>query len=456
MTRAAVPTLPRSIPVEPQRLVAREADTAGTGLAFFSLCLYLLSQCFQIPLVAVGPSWAVWPVLSDLAAGLMLLSLLISGPRLWIRHRANDGIYKAFGLAVVALCVAFLLSSLRSVTGVGDYERGTSFGIFQIYRLLEFLVVFRVAAGVPLTARRLATLSWMVGLALLLAFLGMVGTFTGALPTPLLVSHLPSDIGSAGPWVSMSNGQWYEAGTIGYNHSYGSVQLLMLGALALALLIKKRTPILEAGLLLMTIGGVFITGSRAGMAAAIVFVLAMFVRRPASAAASLVIFLLLFSVNAGILDLDLGVGATTERQLTLGRAHDPENLSGRAEIWQDSIQLLQEDPLRWLVGVGPGYIAQSGNNAHMLYLHIIIEGGIIGLLIFAFAMRRILKSLYAAEVGERPLFWASIALLVSSLTQETLYPVPAMGHFLGLFLCSVAIVVSAEASHRSPFERKTA
>lgn len=422
----------------------RDSDSSGTGFAFFALCVYLLSQCFEIPLIAIGPSWAVWPVLSDVAVGLMLAGWVFGRRRLWIRHRANGAVFGAVGLAVAAMCAAFLLSSLRSVLSVGDYERGTSFGLFQVYRMLEFLIVFRVTAGVPLTPRRVLVLSRIAGIALVGAFVGIIGTYTGALPTPTLVAHLPSDINLAGPWVVMSNGQWHEAGTIGHNHSYTSVQLLMLGALALGLRVRKRHPAYEAACLLMSAAGVFLSGSRAGMAAAIVFVLAIFARKPASALLAVLVCALLLAGYWDLLgDMDLGIGETAQRQLTLARANDPENLSGRAGIWADTLALLAEDPVRWVTGVGPGLIAETGYNAHMLYLHIVVEGGLIGLLIFAWAMWRILKTLHTVELWEKPIFWASIALLVSSVTQETLYPVPAMGHFLGLYFCAVALAVSA-------------
>jgi len=424
-------------------------DTIHTRFAFFALCLYLLSQAYEIPILAVGPSWSVWPVLSDIAVGFMAISWIMSHRFLRIRTIADSSIYQALVIVFVSLCTAFILADLRStLTSIKGIDRGASFGIFQIYRMIQFLLVFRVASGIPLNPKRVAIMSYTAGAALILAFIGIVGTYTGFLPTQLLVSQLPGDINSCGPWISLSNSQWFEAGTIGYNHSYTSVQLLMLAALALGLQLRRNT-FLNFAYLFMAGVGVFLTGSRAGMAAAVIFVLSYFLRKPVYLAVAVIAFALMFSASSGWLgDLNLGLGATTERQLTLRDPVNPENLSGRAEIWRESLEFLQEDPVRWIVGAGPGFIAQFGSNAHMLYLHLIIEGGIIGLLMFCFAIRRMIKALYEFELGEKPIFWVTIALLISSFTQETLYPVPAMGHFLGLFFCSIALAVNIGVSSR--------
>ena len=80
----------------------------------------------------------------------------------------------------------------------------------------------------------------------------------------------------------------------------------------------------------------------------------------------------------------------------------------------------------------------------MLPLHIILETGIVGLLMFFLLFSNILKCLYQNESGTKPVFWVTVCLLIGSISQETFYPVAALGHFLGFYLSSVAIVLRKE------------
>jgi hypothetical protein len=91
--------------------------------------------------------------------------------------------------------------------------------------------------------------------------------------------------------------------------------------------------------------------------------------------------------------------------------------------------------------LGSGFGAASGKNAHLLYLQIVYEVGLIGLAVFAGLIYKVLSYLKFYERGIRPIYWATIAFLLSGLSQETFYPVPSFGHFLGFYLCSLAIAL---------------
>lgn len=427
--------------------VVRFVDPRRTTLAFVGACCYLVSQTFQIPIIALGPSWAVWPGLSDLAFAMMLLSLLTGSRHLRMLSPANRKVYSGLLVLLGATAAAFLAASMRDLFAVAPRsEKSANFGLFQIYRFAQFVLVYRVIAGLPLTRSRARSLSLLADVTLAVAFLGILGTYTSVLPTPLLVSHLPSERSVAGPWVTLSMGQWYEAGTIGYNHGYVAVQLVMLAGLAIGLRVR-RSAFLDTACLVLATAGAFLSASRAGMAAALFLLLACFLRSPGALIIAVLVFGLAFSAFAGFLvDLGIGVAETAERQLTLRRPLDPENLSGRAGIWQDSLDLMFADPTRWVVGAGPGGATQFGNNAHMLVLQLILEGGVIGLALFLWVMHTIMSCLYRFERGAKAIFWTTGALLVSSFTQETLYPVPSMGHFLGLYLFSVALVLGLNSN----------
>lgn len=419
----------------------------GSRISFFGLCFYLASQWFQIPLVAVGPSWAVWPNFPDIGAGLLLLGLLMEGSRLRVKPPTNRNALTLLLVIIGGTAIALLLSSVRgSMIGLSDNEKSISFGVFQLYRTVEFVVVFGVASAIPLTVGRVRILSKIVDIALLLTFLGIVGTYFSLISTPKMVAHLPYDFTTAGSWGVMSHGQWYEAGTIGYNHSYVAIQLIMLSALALGLRGGRAGSFREAAYLGMAAIGVFLSGSRSGMAAMLFFLVAYLFRKPKTLVAAIAVSGLVFVAFVGLgHGWNFDLSNTAERQLTLRNPLDPENLSGRDMIWRDSIAFLMQDPVRWIIGAGPGSVAQYGYNAHNLYLHITMEAGLVGLSLFCFGMYKIIDYLRRLERGAKPILWATVALLLSALTQETFYPVPAHGHFLGLYLCSLAIVISISA-----------
>ena len=57
---------------------AWESPAPGSLCIFVSFCAYLLAQSFVIPVIAIGPSWALWPTFPDIAGLLMLLAWLIT------------------------------------------------------------------------------------------------------------------------------------------------------------------------------------------------------------------------------------------------------------------------------------------------------------------------------------------------------------------------------------------
>ena len=85
------------------------------------------------------------------------------------------------------------------------------------------------------------------------------------------------------------------------------------------------------------------------------------------------------------------------------------------------------------------------DNAHMLYLQILSEAGVIGLGAFLALAGYLLRQLWNRDSAPRPVFWTFLTLLGTGLTQETLYPVPAFEHTLALAMCSVALCLSEPA-----------
>ncbi|HET6455893.1 MAG TPA: O-antigen ligase family protein [Armatimonadota bacterium] len=429
-----------------------------TKTAFYLLCGYLIVQAFQIPLLAIGPSWALWPTLSDVFAGLLILAYLADQQHFKVISGANLQILRSLTLITCAtLAVLIATYTVRFVANEVGNSRAGTFGVFQIYRLIQFTLIFRVAAGIPMTPKRLAKLSKAAGAALIAVLIGLAGTYSSLIRTSWLVALLPSDFNTAGPWAYMAHTQLYDVGTIGYNHAYTAIQIMMLLSLYMALRAKENRTMVVV-LLLLSLGGVFLTGSRAGMAAMVLFVAAYFIRKPGMLAIAVVLTVFLLVGAGSLIDkLDINVSQTLHREAALSNPLDPGNLSGRQGIWLLSLAFLKVDPLRWAIGAGPGSAAQLGTNAHMLFLHIILESGLIGLSIFGWVAYNVLRRLRRQGAVARPIFWVTVAFLISSLTQETFYPLPSFGHFLGLYLCSLAIILNTgdrrqprAGNHRNP------
>jgi hypothetical protein len=77
-----------------------------------------------------------------------------------------------------------------------------------------------------------------------------------------------------------------------------------------------------------------------------------------------------------------------------------------------------------------------------------METGIFGLLFFFFLFRALLQGLWKSGIMGQSLALVSLGLLVASLTQETFYPVPAAGSFLGVYLalCGIATAPMREST----------
>jgi len=415
-----------------------------TKWLFFALCCYLLSQSFTIPIFAIGPSWAIWPTLSDLATGLLVLTFLLNISHTPVQSKANRNIF----YILILICLGCILSVAWNFTWqTNESTRESIFGVFQIYRLVEFICIFWITARIPLTPERINLLKQIVETVLIFVCAGVVLTYFSILPLSALTAHLPYSFDIAGPWASYAHAGRLESGekgwgTIGYNHAYVAAQVLMLVSLRIHLALEQKNVFSNTTFLLISIVACFLSGSRAGLAGMLVFAIVYWRQQPKYAfigfTTAILAMLVAFIVGLQTVNFEDSI---IERQKTLFEANKAENLSGRDEIWIQRVNFLDKEPVRWLTGTGFGSAITFDQNAHMLCLQIILETGLVGLAIFVFLFYKILHFLYLYEPGVKPIFWVTIALLVTSATQETFYPVPALGHFIGFYLCSIAIAL---------------
>jgi len=425
--------------VRPNSVSISSSQLQQTKWLFFALCCYLLSQSFTVPILPIGP-WAIWPGFSDFAF-LLILFTFIEGRRYTTPLSIpNQKIFSIF-IIIFLGCVQSYLFYLASTD---KNANGAPFGAFQIYRLVEYFSLFWLVGRIPLTPARLQVMRRIVDGVLIFVCLGVFLTYAGVIPLALITAHLPK----IGAW------QFYEGvgklgtkglGFVGYNHAYVAAQVIILLILRLYLGTNQKKGISNTILLIISTLTVFISESRAGFGA-ILFLLSIYLISKPIYALCIVNIAWILPVVASALELqpieaNSVYGSITERQLTVFQANKTENLSGRDERWAAHLSALDENPVNWFVGNGFGSAIDRGDNAHMLYLQVISETGLIGLCIFSMLFTMILFYLWKIEIKEKPLFWGTVTFLITGFSQETFYPQPALGQFLGLYLSSVAIVL---------------
>ncbi|MEY3867407.1 MAG: hypothetical protein RLZZ338_1298 [Cyanobacteriota bacterium] len=410
-----------------------------TKWLFLALCCYLLSQSFTVPILPIGP-WAIWPCFSDLAFFFMVFTFIRCRRYTTLLSRPNQRIFSIF----IIILLGSTLSYLCYLASADENASGLPFGAFQIYRLVQYFCLFWLIARIPLTPERLRKMRQIVDGVLIFVCLGVFLTYAGIVPLGLVTAHLPK----VGAWQYYANvGQIGTKGLgfVGYNHAYVAAQVMMLLILRLHLGCTQKKDISNTTLLILSTLTVFISESRSGFGA-ILFLLSLYL-------GSKPIYVLVIANIAWILpvlasliglesiELNSYEGSIIDRQLTVFQANNAENLSGRDQRWVAHLAALDENEVNWMVGNGFGSAIDRGDNAHMLYLQITSETGLIGLCIFGIFFSIILFFLYQIEIREKPFFWGTFTFLLTAFSQETFYPEPALGQFLGLYLSSVAIAM---------------
>ncbi|MDL2345034.1 hypothetical protein QOL99_12855 [Deinococcus sp. MIMF12] len=424
-------SLPSSRRTVAAPVLAPLLERAVAGL----LGAYVFVQFFGPPLLAVGPSWALWPSLADLllwaALGLGLLYRRSPAPE----HRA---VWQALGLVGGLSLLSFALLLVLRDPGLGV---AVPFGLFQLYKLVQTLAAFWLVSRLPLTDPAFAGTRQRWGTAALLCFGLMVGgvlwtTFSPAVPETL-GQVLPRGQGVAGPWEGFYRHYEQGLGTIGYNHGHVAAMVLLSGALALLLRPGRWTPWVLAGILVAS----FLSGSRAGFAGAALFVLLQGFRTPVLA--TLALTALAAGAVAASPWLGAELGDLVSRQSTLLEATEAGNLAGRTDIWAAYLEGLAAEPLRLLIGSGFGSgVGNLGAYAHLLPLQVLYETGLAGLtvlgLLFGLLFARLRQAgTHAAGVAAHLL----AALWLTALTTDTFYPNSAFGSFLPLLALTLALAL---------------
>jgi hypothetical protein len=356
---------------------------------------------------------------------------------------------RLIALAIGGCTLSYLVFTVN--TGSGSAlsllsSRSRSIGLYQLYRLLQFFVVLLVSTRTNFDSNRCAQLRSIVGLTLAISSLLLFADYLDLVGTSFFAGHISRDLVVSGPWAFYARGIiGRPVGTLSYHHAYPAIQLLLLTSLYLYLLPPTGTLRRTVAIAVLVAFG-FVSSSRAGFAAICLFGALMVLRKPRYiiAALFLLVGLLAASFDSSGRLRDL-LSDAAERQASIAYSYAEDGWSGRSEIWADRLEVLRQNRMSWLVGMGFGAAVETGANAHMLYLHLISELGLVGLFGFLFLVGFILRSLWRCEEPDKILCFATMGFLLTAISQETFYPLPAFGHFTGLFLAVVGIALRPAA-----------
>lgn len=432
------------------RVMQAAANPRFSRWQFVAVCCYIAAQVYLLPIAARGPSWAVWPKFADLvAAGMLALCPLL----LFSKSAASPAARIVFVRMLVAFtgCAAsfFLVNLMLVRAGRG---LAVSDGVYYLYRLLQVAAVYWVASQVVYTPRRVGVLRFIATGTFVATCALVLLTFAEVVPGPSLVSHLPGGR-VAGAWAPYFVSQARGLGAVGYNHAYVAAQILLLLALKFVLDDRPRS-LANSILLLLGIVAAFASGSRAGLAAMLLYAFCLFARNPVYIPiVGVLLFLASMFVPGELLSGDVA-GMAAEH----GKLADPMQavqFRARVEIWRSWFDLLCREPDLLITGIGFGGTRGDqaiGSAPHSMPAMVLVECGVLGLMVYAWLVFVALDMLRRVEPAPKPLLWASISLLFGALTQETFYPVAAMGHFLVLYMGTLAIALQLPTMHRAAQE----
>jgi O-antigen ligase len=443
-----MPKVHYTSPIDPQFGLGTLRVAEARRWPFVGLCVYLVSQAFTVPVWAVGPSWVLWPTLSDFAGLFLVAATLLSsnGQSYRIASSKQNKLLFMLILTICGCALSYIVHySLSNGTTIG-HATYREIAQYQLYRLVQFSLLYWASIHIPLSPKRLDTLRKILPLVLTAVCLGLILEFLGIVNPSVYAAHLPRDPGIAGAWSNYIAPGRFGRGTISYDHAYSSVQVLLLLALALHLRGTRIQGIYISALTMLAMIAIWTTGCRAVMVASLVFLAGIYLRKLLDLLTVLAIvtaIVILFA--AAFPNVFAVVYKSIVEQSETRALYDVDGIGGREEIWQSRIDFLTEEHTRLLIGGGIGSDTSNakrpgGGNAHNLYLEILVEHGSIGLIVFLWMISFVMANVYRRDSTQKAVFWAFAAILIASFGQVTLYPIAWTGQFIGFYLVTISIV----------------
>ena len=406
----------------------------ASKLQMFAVIVYLISQGFTIPILPIGPSWAVWPRLDDFATAFLVL--------VYFSTRANTCPMNKLERTISVLIIAGVLFSIPS-TFFGrlmhpEILKGPSYGIFQTFRIFEYGMVWVCIRGMTFSQKQFDKISYTIFFVMVFVVIVGIGNATGIIPPARLLAHLPYD----GPWgvlKTRGTGAFRPVGPYGWNSGYMVDQLVFMTAILLVS--RKPSVIFRIPLVVAVAVVVFLTGSRAATIAWCTCLVILAHKSIKQLVVMLVIvsmFFVALYISSDYFDVDIVERATHRIGTLLHReTFEEKTLSGRTVQWATAVDYILSDPSVSLMGVGWGFggvvlVEKTGiGHVHCMYLDVLLEVGVFGAVMFyilLFNMYRLLRGRDRLLTAMRAAF---LALLVAGITGAVFYPVVAGGSFLG-------------------------
>lgn len=413
----------------------------ASRLQMFAVIIYILSQGFTIPILPVGPSWAVWPRLDDFATFFLVLVYMAT------RHNTcpMNSTERFFMRLVIIGAFLALFSTFTGKLMRPDIPRGPRFGIFQTFRVLEYLAVWGCIRGMAFSSRQFAKVSYTVFWVVIFVVLVCLGNITGKIPPARLISHLPQGA-AAGAWayIHSRTGVSPPLGPFGYLPGYLVDQLILLTAILLAS--KKPSALFRLPLVALVAIVVVLSGARA---ATIAWFLSLAIFSAKSFRQLIIMILVIcmlltgFYVFSGrIIEEDIGYRAVQRITSIFVREQDV-TLSGRTEQWKAAIEEITSGVQSIFLGVGWGFggfvLPGRIGNAHNMYLQVTLELGIFGLVGYIILLVSGYKLLRGKDRLLSAIRSGFLALLVAGMSGEVIYVTPSNGSFMGFAAAVFAI-----------------
>ncbi len=406
----------------------------ATPLQLFAVIVYILSQGFTIPILPIGPSWAVWPRLDDFSTLFLFL--------VYLGTRRNTCPMNRLEHTIFALIIVGAILSLPS-TAIGalrypEIIKGPSFGVFQTYRIIEYTMVWFCIRGMTFSSKQFDKISYTVFFVVVFVVIIGIGNATGAIPSARLLRHLPYD----GPWGVLkqaATGAHKPRGPYGWNSGY-MVDMLVLFT-ALLFVSRKPSAMFRIPLVVAVAVVVFLTGSRAATVAWCVCLAILSTKSAKQLIMMLVVislFFICFYMVVDFFEYEI-VERATQRAGTLihREAFEDKTLAGRTLQWVALLRYMVSDPSVPVLGVGWGFgqivlEPETGiSGAHSMYLSPLLEVGVFGAIMFYI----LLFQMYRLVRGKDPLLAAIraayLAFLVAGITGSIFFPAVSAGSFLG-------------------------
>ena len=415
----------------------------ATKWQVLAVVIYLFSQGFAIPIMAVGPSWAVWPRLDDFATVFLAIVYYLTRSRVYPMNSKERFVFIMWTLGILLSFPSMFLGRLM----YPELGKGIFFGIFQTFRVAEYGLVWYCIRGMAFSQKQFDRIAKTVFYVMIFVFIIALGNATGIIPAAKLVSHLPRSASICGPWhyVHLRTGASRALGPYGWNAGYMAGQLTFMTAIMLAA--QKPSSVVRIVMMAMTGCVIVISGARATLVG---WFVAMLVWSYKSVKQMLLLLSLFILVVIGLVILENFTGdvfsVAMERAMSIVTGSDV-TMSGRTLHWKHVIDVITNDPKIPLMGVGWGFgshVLGGVGNAHMMILQAVLELGIFGAMIFFLFLFGIFRLLGGEDSLKRATKAVFIGMLVASLGGETFYPIASSGSFLGFTAAIVAISCAVE------------